>query len=234
MRQCLFIFLLLILVSCKNNLKKEDKVMGGIKNYTSVGYDQIPRSLRYKGDFFTAWKWDDQNGENILILSTESNYGGYDESRYLYGTHFARQGSGYEMLWKMTDYEKDCYMDLTCNFLSGSTTVTDLDGDGFAEVKLQYELGCRDARTSASMKLLLYENGKKRALRGLRWISPYENLGKKYPYKLTEMCKDNTPSRDYNGGQYESEKDFQDAPPVFLDFAREEWMKYVEEKSSRY
>lgn len=235
MQRDIMVFMLaVVFLSCKSGTKKEDKTMGGIKNYTTIGYEQIPRSIKLKGDLVDAWKWEDLNGENLLILSSESSFGGYDESRNLYGTHFARQGGSYEMVWKMTDYEKDCYWDLTCGFLPGSTTVTDLDGDGFAEVKVQYELACREGPSGATMKILMYENGKKRALRGSRWLNPYTNTNKQYPYNLTEMCKDNFPPRDYNGGQYESEREFQDAPPIFLDFVREEWKKYVVEKTGRF
>jgi len=228
MRPIIFSLLVILLYSCQNNAQNGEGSVS-IKELTSVSYDQIPRSLKFKGDFSSAWRWSDQNGENILVLSTESRYGGYDESQFLYGIHFAKQGGGYETIWKMIDHEKDCYFDLTCRFFPGATTITDLDGDGFAEIKLQYETACRSDVSGATMKLLMYENGKKRALRGTRWLNPYGKGGKSFPYGIDEMCKDRFRARDYNGGQYESDNDFADAPPSFLDHAKQEWRKYVVE-----
>ena len=221
------------LQSCKEPEKGSDRMGGkGVQNLIELSYDDVPRSLKFKGQFERGLKWTDQNGENILVLSKESKYGGYDESSFLYGVHFVRQNDAYEVLWKMTDHEKDCQFDITCNFLSGATTITDLDSDGFAEVKLQYELACRSDVSSASMKILLYENGKKRALQGTRWMDRTNPMSKRYPYSLSELCKEKYRARDYNGGQYETEIEFLDAPPVILDFVKEEWRKYVVESKN--
>lgn len=42
----------------------------------------------------------------------------------------------------MNDFIEDCPTDIICDFFQGATTVTDLDSDGIAEIKLQYEQGC--------------------------------------------------------------------------------------------
>jgi hypothetical protein len=51
-------------------------------------------------------------------------------------------------------------------FADKAFTVTDLDGDGFAEITYGYQLACRSDVSTATYKLLLAENGKKHILRG--------------------------------------------------------------------
>ncbi|MBM3431810.1 MAG: hypothetical protein FJX92_02240 [Bacteroidetes bacterium] len=233
MRIILAGMLIVFLLSCSGSGGNEGSSKSVLKNIEKVAPNELPAEARYKGIFFDAVRWSDQNGTNVLVLSTELSSDWFSQTRHLYGIHYIRRGERFEMLWKMIDYEKNCYANLTCNFIPESTTITDLDEDGLAEVKLQYELACRQRESSAEMKILLYENGQKRALRGLRWVSSFKNLGSTYPYGIAEMCKCNTRARDKYGGQYESEKDFQDVPPAMLDYVRSEWKKYVVQEGGR-
>lgn len=82
----------------------------------------------------------------------------------------------------LNDEEKSCPFDITCAFIENSTTITDLDKDGFAEVKLQYSLACRSDVSPATMKIMIYENGEKYSLSGLMWL-PYSP---DFKYDVTE------------------------------------------------
>lgn len=80
------------------------------------------------------------------------------------------------------------------------------------------------------MKLLFYEDGKKRALRGVRWVDEtVVGLGnrKDYPYSLDEMVSKKKSEFYPDFGKYESEADFKNDPSEFINFARQEWRKYV-------
>jgi hypothetical protein len=134
----------------------------------------------------------------------------------------------------MTDGIKTCPFDITAAFIKDAVTVTDLDKDGIPEIKIQYATACRSDVSPADMKLLLYENGEKYALRGIRWIrsAPSDTFTvtennvnlEKLPRKQDEIDQ-----MVMSFGRYESEKDFANAPPAFLSFAKSEWLKYVKE-----
>lgn len=195
---------------------------------------EVPTSLSFKGKIEEAYKWEDKNGENILLLtslitSKEDEYGP-SSSKYIFAYNYIQEGSSYKLLWKMNDLVEECPTDLICNFFEGATTVTDLDMDGIAEVKLQYEQGCISDVSPSGMKLLFYEDGKKRALRGVRWTD-VNALGignrKEFPYSLDNMVSKKRSEFYSDFGRYQSESDFKNDPPVFLNFVRQEWRKYV-------
>lgn len=76
------------------------------------------------------------------------------------------KGKKARALRPVRDLVDDCPLDLVAKFVDGASGVTDLDGDGIAEVTYGYQLACRGDVSSATYKLLLVENGKKYILRG--------------------------------------------------------------------
>jgi hypothetical protein len=203
----------------------------------------IPQSLTVKGKAQEAWKWNDNLGENYLITSyiapyddkKKNQYGEEGQTAELSAVHYAKKGDQYVQVWVMNDAEKACPFDITCEFIPGSTTVTDLDKNGIAEIKVQYTIACRSDVSPATMKLLMHENGVPYTLRGNRWL-PYSP---EFKFTVTEKnvnLDDYPPLKDEGEemlrsfGRYENEKDFAAAAPVFLTFARNEWLKFVMEK----
>lgn len=204
----------------------------------------IPASIKVKGTVQEVWKWKDNAGENLLITTyvapyddTEKNkFGEEGQTAELHAFHYAKQGTGeYAQVWMMNDQEKSCPFDITCQFVPGSTTITDLDNNGIAEIKIQYLITCRSDVSPAAIKLIMYENGKKYALRGNSWI-PYSP---DFKFDVTEdnanlekmlKAKDETEEMLRSFGRYETEKEFNNAPPEFIIHARKEWLKYVKEK----
>ena len=203
----------------------------------------IPPALKFKGKMQDAWQWTDKLGDNIFITSYVAPYEHKDEfgqenqSSGLYAFHYVKKNSDYTLLWKMNDGVEDCSVDLTCEFMKGAATVTDLDKNGVAETKVQYALACRGDVSPAYMKLIMHEDTIKYALRGNRWIkdSPESN------YDVTEdnvnletlpgYSKETDEGSLKTFGRYENEKDFTNAPTGFLFFARSEWLKYSKEKT---
>jgi|GEM_PF-299593 len=241
------------IVACNSAEKKQERSEAYIDttsvvsqpSFTNIEAGKIdsahmPTNINYKGKFFEAWKWNDRNGENILVTSliepasdAEPNESGEVlVSAELYAVHYLKNNKGHKSLWKITDQVKDCGFDLTVAFIKGSITVTDLDKDDTAETWIQYKTTCRSDVSPAYMKLIMHEGVKKYSLRGNMWIRTSEQDN----FTVTEQTgnleklpkkKDEFEQLTQSFGRYENEKDFLGAPPVFLDYARKQWMKFV-------
>ena len=138
-------------------------------------------------------------------------------------------------MWQLDDAEKSCPFDITCGFIPGSATVTDLDKDGMADVKVQYSLACRSDVSPATMKLNIHEGNEEYLLKGFMWLpySPdflYTVTEKDVNLESSPKLKEESDEMLRTFGRYESEKGFDKAPPEFLTFARSEWLKYSKEK----
>jgi len=200
----------------------------------------IPASINVKGTVQEVWKWNDNLGENLLITAAvvphdeKSKDGEEGQSAEIHAFHYAKKDGDYTQVWMMNDAEKLCPVDITCDFIPGSATVTDLDKDGIAEIKVQYSIACRGDVSPATMKLIMYENGIKHALRGNMWIAYSPGL----TFRVTEKdvnLETASAIKDEDEllrtfGRYENEKEFASAPPEFLTYARSEWLKYAKEK----
>ena len=247
------------LVSCNSSSKKDpNKAMDDTAKMDTPPADtkpavtitpvkitaaDIPAVIKVKGKVQEAWKWNDALGENILVTSYvaqypdkgKNQYGEEGETAELHAYHYTNKDVGYTLVWQLDDAEKSCPFDITCGFIPGSATITDLDKDGTAEVKLQYSLACRSDVSPAAMKLNMHEGNEQFVLNGLMWLkgSPEDqftvtekdaNLETLPGYKKSDEEYMKT------FGRYESEKPFSGASPEFLPYARSEWMKYVIEK----
>ena len=200
----------------------------------------IPASIKVKGVIQEVWKWNDNLGENIFITSSvaphdeTSKDGEEGQSAEIHASHYVKKDREYTQVWMMNDAEKLCPVDITCDFIPGSATVTDLDKDGIAEIKVQYSVACRGDVSPATMKLIMYENGVKHALRGSMWIPYSPDL--KFTVTENDVNLETAPKIKVEDellrtfGRYENEKEFTSAPPEFLTYARMEWLKYVKEK----
>ncbi|MBI5856292.1 MAG: hypothetical protein HZB42_01475 [Sphingobacteriales bacterium] len=219
---------------------KSDSVTNKPISTVSITETQVPPSVKFEGKLNEALQWADKSGDNILITSfvepyddkEKNEYGEEGQTAELHTYQYVKKEGDYRLLWKINDGEKSCPFDITCNFIKGSTTVTDLDNDGIAEATVQYRLACRSDVSPAEMKLIMYEGADKYILQGLGWIkaSPEDsltvtentaNLETLPGYKKTEEEFMKT------FGRYESEKGFAGAPPEFLTYARRQWMKFV-------
>ncbi len=107
----------------------------------------------------------------------------------------------------MTDFVRSCYLDgLTASFIEDAFRVTDLDKNGLAEVWVAYVLDCAGAPGPMTMKIIMYEQGRKYAMRGQSRSLVNEN--------------------DYRGGKYQFDEAFVSGPPQFRAFAEELWAEY--------
>ena len=174
----------------------------------------LPPAIKYDGNVVTGKRWNDKNGENILIL-TKTNLkekkvrkSGYEETDLeceLYGYHYVSSGGSYSLLWKIQDFVKECWFDLTLDFIPGSLSITDLNEDGIAESTFLYKMSCRSDVSPSELKLMMHENDVKYALRGEMLI------------KMEGFTA---------GGNYKVDKSFDSAPAGFLDYAKSQWKEY--------
>jgi len=175
---------------------------------------ELPADIRYAGNIFTGKRWNDRNGENILILTmtgikkkkvNHPDFEEYINEAELFGYHYVGSGNSFTLLWKINDFVNDCPLDLTLDFIPGSLSITDLNDNGIAESTFLYKLACRGDVSPSTLKLIMHENDTKYALRGdmLVRINGYNE-----------------------GGNYKVDKSFDSAPGAFLDFAKSQWMEF--------
>ena len=211
------------------------------KAATKIKAAALPAGLKFRGKLNEIWQWQDKLGNNLLITSVLGPYaakgGQTDDTKTieLFAVHYVKKDTGYKALWRLNDIVKECELDLTCEFIRNSTTITDLDQDSIAETKVQYKTGCRGDVSPSYMKLIMHEDTMKYALRGNMWIA---GAGGDTVFKVTErnvnlekLASPKAEMAPYEQtlGRYETEKDFRKAPATFLPFARHEWVKYAKE-----
>jgi hypothetical protein len=172
----------------------------------------LPRGVKAPKGFDSALKWTDKNGENLVMLAvlnrlSKNAEGEVLPSAVLTVDHILiANGQRTRSLRSVRDGVAPCDFDLTAEFL-GAATLTDLDGDGIAEVTVAYQLSCKSDISPDIVKLLVIENGEKYILRG-------EGL---YPDDDGKM----------RGGGFEPDPDAARWPKVFFDHARETWKRIV-------
>ena len=155
------------------------------------------------------------------------------QSAELYAFHYAKNDGEFKQIWMITDTEKECPFDITCDFIKNAVVITDLDADGIAETTLQYKLACRSDVSPALKKLIMHEGPTAYTLQGLMW---YDNPDEKFEVTESNANLETLPGYKKTEdeylktfGRYESEKGFAGAPPAFLAYARQQWVKFVKE-----
>lgn len=209
-------------------------------NIMPVDVAEIPPSLTFKGTVYQAWQWEDSLGNNLLITSQEppvttKNADGEDgATASLHAFHYVKKTGDYKLLWQMHDSMTDCPLDIACHYID-SVQLTDLNNNGILETSLLYKIACRGDVSPAYMKLIMHEDSVKYALRGNMWVQ--QNSTDSFTVTANNVNLETLPKAvsEYGrlvqlDGRYESEKDFKQAPPAFLPFAQQLWLKHVIEK----
>src|SRR5215813_6519993 len=173
----------------------------------------LPGEIRYQGKIVKGARWIDSNGENFLLLtqtgkipskekSKVEGEGSFDAEVYAYD--FVKKDDKVSLLWKITDFERNCSFDLYAGFVKDALFITDLNSNGVAESLFIYKLSCRSDVSPAVLKLIMREGVTKYAIRG-----------------TTKLAGDS------GGGAMNIDPAFKQAKPVLMNFAVEKWNKYV-------
>ncbi len=207
----------------------------------TLSLNEIPSQIKIKGNLLIAKKWQDKNGENILIVSRkgplketsyEFEFSGDERYAELFGEQYIKKADKYVLLWNIYDFERNCPFDLYLGLLPSSTSITDLDNNGITETTLIYKLTCRSDISPSIMKILMHENSVKMGLRGIMAMRGNDK-NKETDFEPNMSKIDTTGLNEFEQilelyGRYENEKDFKGKPIEFLDFAKSQWLKFIE------
>lgn len=183
---------------------------------TYIDKTQIPKEIKYLGKIKTAVKWTDDLGDNLVITaetgdveSKSAPSEGYRDAA-LYAYHFLVFNDSVRQTWKVTDFIKECPLDIEANFIKNTFQITDLNGDGIAEIWLMYIVTCTSDVSPVDMKVIMYQGTQKHAMRGQNKVEV-------------------SPGKFY-GGEYKFDKAFNEAPKEFRSFAEKLWKAHIMEK----
>jgi len=178
----------------------------------------LPGEIRYQGKIVKGARWMDSNGENFLLLTQTGNFLStgkcvmvgepcFDAEVYAYD--FVKKDNKVSLLWKITDFERNCSFDLYAGFVKEALFITDLDSNGVAESLFLYKHSCLSDVSPAVLKLIVHEGVTKYAIRGTT-----------------------KPAGDSGGGAMNIDPAFKQAKPALMNFAVEKWNKYVTKDDS--
>lgn len=192
----------------------------------TLSYDDLPKYIEFRGTVVEALKWTDKAGEKILIQSVTGQFRWKDYEKgtkeytiqdkselYVYLFEKKNNEPKYIQSWKIYDY-LECYgVDWFTGFVPKATTITDINNNGISEITIPYVLICRGGMDPGIMKIILYENGIKYAVRGSTKLA----CESEYPYG-----GENTPDDSLKNNE------------LFLRFLQKRWDQHVCEKDRFY
>ncbi|HEX8428800.1 M949_RS01915 family surface polysaccharide biosynthesis protein [Hymenobacter sp.] len=219
----------------------------------AVAPTSLPVALRLPGQLLEAWRWTDANGENMLVVfrtvsslqqqrsspppdsSEVQDRQDFERTARLTARQYVRLPgqSPYSELWRLQDAVTDCPLDMTLRLQPGSTAITDLDHNGRTETTLVYALACRGDISGADLKLIMRAGTAKYALRGASLVQ-YDSVPAQQRQPRNPCCLNKLSAaqreQDNTEGYYQTEAEFETAPPAFLAFARQHWQQFSIEK----
>ena len=181
---------------------------------TQLNKQSLPPGIRYTGKIIEAVSWKDKLGDNYVVTTETGKLPGRVDTdmikSVLHAYHYLKSGDSLRLTWSLFDYVDECPFDVKASFVKKAFAVTDLNKNGQAEIWLTYQLACRSDVSPAEMKIIMYENDKKYALRGETKVQYSE--------------------KEFIGGSYTFDAAFKKAAPDFRKYAEELWKKNVVEK----
>lgn len=186
---------------------------------TKIDAKQLPAGINYEGKFKSGYRWSDTNGDNIALITETGEYrnpkfqhdGDDSIDTELFAYQFIMKDGKPELLWKVYDFVSDCPLDLTASF--DDFRISDIDKNSMAEVWIIYKTACRGDVSPAEMKIIMYENGKKYAMRGTE--------------KILQGIDDKG-NKSYDGGAYTFDPAFLKASESIRAFAKKLWANYMD------
>ena len=187
----IFSMFLFPLIGCnKETEERKDVVKQKTFKMLRYDYSTLPMTIcGYKGKIEYGLHWEDINGDNYFILTTDDltikeNSDGYPVKKFSwYGYHYATKGTNdYQLVRYFVDYINECEFDLGMGFLKDACRVTDLNKNNYAEVFVLYKYICCSDASPLNMKLLVFENGEKYSIKGI--ARNFENKVDEYSGKM--------------------------------------------------
>ena len=119
-----------------------------------------------KGKVLSSHPVKDSLGTGHVVLTRQVT-GALDmQTQTIRAYRFNEGADGPVKVWQMNDGVEDCDVDTLAAFSGSSPAVTDLDGDGLAEIWTSYVRMCQGDVGPVDLTLVMYEGRKKHAMRG--------------------------------------------------------------------
>lgn len=221
------LFILFIVVAgCKLENKESRKEENHKKEMAATRKDAlivekidstaIPASIKYSGNIKSALSWEDKTGKSIVFITETGVFrnpelkhesDGADAEIYAYCFTLNNEPV---LNWKVYDFVSDCQVDIVAEFIDNTLSITDLDKNGIAEIWLMYKTICHGDISPAALKIIMYEGEKKFAMRGESKI---------------QIGADVNGKPEFIGGDYTLDKNFENAPEKFKNYALSLWNK---------
>ncbi len=215
------------------------------KNLNDLTKKNLPREVKAKGKFIAGKSWADKQGENIFVIylrgpgkekeQTGEDGSGTEYYAELFACRYINPGTGYELLWTYKDSVRHCPFDMWLGLIPNSIKITDLDGNGAAEVLFITRSACRSDISPSFMRVIMAEGSTLMKLEGLMAQSEIDANFPKIDIKhfepdqskidTTRLSSDEKFFLPY--GRYTGAEEFKGKPRVFLDYARRKWLEYV-------
>lgn len=178
-----------------------------LNKYDPIG---IRDKIDVWGNIQDAYSWIDKNGLNIFIRSKLN----VEKGRYLYVYHFLEKEDNYIQVRKITDFVTNCDFEINAKHQLESIELTDINRDTIGEISFIYSVDCISDVSPATTKLILLNQGKKYAVRG-----------------VSKICI-NEESNQLMGGSYELGNEL-NAEPVIRRFMEKKWERFVNDNENQ-
>jgi hypothetical protein len=143
----------------------------------SIGKPELlQQNIAVNGELVTALSMQDSKGPHILVLTSISGSSRQQESNErkeridLRASYYSKvrstAGGGWTEEWNIKDHVDCPGLDSSASFFARHVTVTDLNGDGVAEVTVPYKMFCGGGVDSDTIKIIMRQGPEKYALRG--------------------------------------------------------------------
>lgn len=179
--------------------------------------NEIPQEIKYQGEIKSILHWTDKTGKYIAIQtetgpipSKDQDESGKDAELTALCFVFNQVNNQYEQIWKITDHETNCQVDIEAAFIQGTFQLSDHNKNGIPEVWNMYKTACRGDVSPSQMKIIMYEGGNKHAMRGRNLVD------------LGNGQKD--------GGEYHLDKAFTSSDSAITNFAKKLWADNILQK----
>ena len=179
---------------------------------TNLEPTELPKEITYEGKMKQAVRFTDNVSDHIVITAETGIYqskkfkhenDGSDAELFAY--HFIVSKDSVKLTWKVYDFIRDCPVDIEASFIKNTFHVTDLNKDGVAEIWLMYKTVCHGDVSPCDMKIIMYQGQQKFAMRGQNKV------------KVSD--------KEFYGGDYKFDRNFNDGPKEFREFAVKLWDK---------
>ena len=151
-----------------------------------------------KGIIIKKIPFEDKFGKNTLILTETKRYKStaeelkldnktdceYCRSKEIYAYLYR----GKNKIWQVRDFVHNCEDNMEVEFIEKAISITDIDKNGVKEVWLPYTLFCKKDLTPSTMKIIIYEDKTKYAIRGQTKICA-KNYSEGGNYKLDKALE---------------------------------------------